>query len=209
MSCPDKLQQAWQSQTCGAIGTDPDLLLKVARLERRIYLAVDILLIVVFLCVGIFMSGAAFRDIRKDWPWLISVASDVWVVGYILFNRWRRRREASQFDETMLAHVERSIKEIEHRMRQDRYSFWWYLLPIALGCMVPPIVFFAMEYGQRPLSDSLTPWLMIEGFFAAIFIFVYLVMEFGRRMGLNRQLQELEALRALREGLLDIDKELT
>jgi len=131
--------------------------------------------------------------------------SDIWVVGYILFNRLRRRYEATHFDETMLAHVERSIKEIEHRMRQDRYSFWWYLLPIALGCMIPPIFFFAMQYGQRPLSDSLTSWLMTEGFFAGIFIFVYLVMEFGRRIGLKRQLQELEALRALRDTLLNAE----
>ncbi len=200
---PEELQQAWQSQTCGTIGTNPNLLLKLARLERRIDIGVDMLLIAVFLCVGVFMLGAAFRDIQKDWPWLISVASDIWVVDYILFNRWRRRREAAHFDETMLAHVERSIKESEHRLRQDRYSFWWYLLPIALGCMIPPIFFFAMEYGQRPLLDSLAPWLMSEGFFAAIFIFVYLVMEFGRRMGLKRQLQELEALRALRDTLLN------
>jgi hypothetical protein len=202
---PEKLQHAWQSQTCGTIGTNPDLLLKVARLERRIYLGVDMFLIAVFLYVGVFMLGAAFRDIQKDWPWLISVVSDVWLVGYILFDRWRRRREATHSDETVLAHVERSIKEIEHRMRQDRYSFWWYLLPIALGCMIPPIFFFAMQYGQRPLLDSLTHWLMIEGFFAAIFIFAYLVVEFGRRMGLERQLQELEALRALRETLLNAE----
>jgi hypothetical protein len=202
---PEELQQAWQSQTCGTIGTNPNLSLKVARLERRIDLAVDMFLIAVFLCVGVFMLGAALRDIQKDWPWLISVASDIWVVGYILFNRWRRRREATHFDETMLAHVERSIKEIEHRMRQDRYSFWWYLLPIALACMIPPVFFFAMEYGQRPLSDSLTSWLMTEGFFGGIFIVVYLVMEFGRRMGLKRQLQELEALRALRDTLLDAE----
>jgi positive regulator of sigma E activity len=202
---PEELQQAWQSQSCGTIGTNPNLLLKVARFERRIDLGVDIFLIAVFLCVGVFMLGAALRDIQKNWPWLISVASYIWVVGYILFNRWRRRHEATHFDETMLAHVERSIKEIKHRMRLDRYSFWWYLLPIALACMIPPIFFFAMEYGQRPLSDSLTSWLMTEGFFAGIFISAYLVMEFGRRMGLKRQLQELEALRALRDTLLNAE----
>ncbi|MDR3632496.1 MAG: hypothetical protein P4L84_01595 [Isosphaeraceae bacterium] len=202
---PEELQQAWQSQTCGTIGTNPNLWLKVARLERRIERGAYIFMISILLFICIFIIVNAFRDIQKDWPWLISVASDIWVVGYILFNRWRRRREATHFDETMLAHVERSTKEIEHRMRQDRYSFWWYLLPIALGCMIPPSFFFAMEYGQRPLLDSLTHWLITEVFFAVIFIFAYMVMEFGRRMGLKRQLQELEALRALRDTLLNAE----
>ena len=114
---------------------------------------VDISVISFFLCVGVFMLWSAFRDIQKDWPWLIYAASVAWVVGYILFNRWRRRRDAAHYDEPLLAHVEWSIKDIEHQMWLDRYSLWWYILPIALGCMIPPVLFFAMEYSKRPLLD--------------------------------------------------------
>ena len=39
----DKLQQAWQSQCSKPIDVKPDQLLKVARLERGIYFAVDML----------------------------------------------------------------------------------------------------------------------------------------------------------------------
>jgi len=200
----DKLQQAWQSQCNKPLDVNPDQLLKTARLERRAYFWVDMFLISVFVFVGVLMLGWTFRD--KDWPWLIYSASCAWVVGYILFNLWRRRRAAAHFDETMLAHVERSIKEIEHRMWLDRYSLWWYILPIALGCMIPPTFSFAMEYSKWPLLASLIPWLVTEGVFAAIFYFIYRVMKFFVRNANENRRQELQALRALRETLLNTEE---
>ncbi|MBI2824018.1 MAG: hypothetical protein HYX69_04915 [Planctomycetia bacterium] len=200
---PDQLQQAWQSQCSKPIDVKPDQLLTVTRYERLVQFLVDIGMISFFLCVGILMLGWAFRDIQKDWPWLISALSDVWVAGYILFNRWRRRRNAAHYDETMLAHVEWSIKDIEHQMWLDRYAPWWYILPIGLGCMIPPVFFFAMDYGKRPLLDSLMPWLGTEVVFVATFIFVYLLMQFGVRIANEKRRQELQALRALRETLLN------
>ena len=194
MNFLDKLQQAWQSQCSKPIDVKPDQLLNVARLERRVQLWVDISVISVFLCVGVFMLWSAFRDIQNDWPWLISAASVAWVVGYILFNRWRRRRDAAHYDEPLLPHVEWSIKDIEHQMWLDRHSLWWYILPIALGCMIPPVLFFAMEYSKRPLFDSLIPMVVTEGAFAATFIFVYLVMKFGVRIANEKRRQELQAL---------------
>src|SRR5206468_8627158 len=105
------------------------------------------------------------KDIHQGWPWLISAASCAWVAGYILFNRWRRRRDAAHYDDSVLAHVEWSIKDVEHRMWMDRYSLWWYILPIALGCMIPPVLLFAMEDSERSLLDSLIPMLVSEAVF--------------------------------------------
>lgn len=202
----DKLQQAWQSQCSKPIDVKPDQLLKVARYERRVQFWADIFVISVFLCDGVFRLWSAFRDIHEGWPRLISAASDAWVVGYILFNRWRRRRHAAHYDEPMLAHVEWSIEDIEHQMWLARYLPWWYILPIALGCMIPPVFFFAMDYSKRPLLDSLTLLLGTEGFFAATFIFAYLVMKFVVRSANEKRRQELQALRALRESLLNTDE---
>ena len=203
MSCPDRLQQAWQSQPGGTLGINPDQLLKVARLERRVHFWSDIFVILVLIFVGVLMLLAAFRDIQKDWPWLISAVSDAWVVGYILFNRWRRRRDAAQYDEPLLTHVEWAIKDIEHQMWLGRYSLWWYILPIALGCMVPPVLFFAMDYGKRPLLASLIPLLVTLGLFAAVFYLVYRVMKYGGRLAVEARRRELLALRTLRESLLN------
>jgi hypothetical protein len=197
----DKLQQAWQSQCSKPIDAKPDQVLKIARHQRLVQLWIDIGIISFFLLVGVYMSWTAFRNIQTGWPWLFYVAGLAWVVGYILFNRWRRRRNAAHYDETMVAHVEWSIAEIEHQMRLDRNSPWWYILPIALGCMTPPILLFAMDNSKRPLVDSLVPLLVTEGVFAATFIFGYLVMQFGVRIANEKHRQELRALRALRESL--------
>ena len=206
MSFLDRLQQAWQCQPGATLGMNPDQLLKVARHERRVQVWVDISVISFFLGVGIFMLWSAFRDIQKDWPWLISAASCAWVAAYILFDRWLRGRDTAHYDESVFAHVEWSIKDIEHRMWMDRYTPWWYILPIALGCMIPPVLLFAMDYSKRPLLDSLIPMLVTEGVFAATFIFVYLVMKYGRRIGLEKCHRELQALRALRESLLNTEE---
>jgi positive regulator of sigma E activity len=199
----DKLQQAWQSQCSKPIDVKPDQLLKVARHERLVQFCVDIGMISFFSCVGILMAGWAFRDIQKDWPWLISSASVAWVVGYILFHRWHRRHDAAHYDEPLLAHVEWSIKDIEHQMWLDRYSPWWYILPITLGCMIPPVFFFAMDLSKRPLLDNLISLLRHEAVFAATFTFAYLIMKFGVRSANEKHRQELQALRALRESLLN------
>jgi hypothetical protein len=202
----DKLQQAWQSQCSKPLDVNPDRLLNAVRHERRVNFWTDVGIVLFFSCCGAGMLAWAFRDIQKDWPWLIYTASLAWVVGYVLFDRWRRRRDAVHYDEPLLAHVEGAIKEVEHQKWLSGNTLWWYILPIALGCMIPPILFFAMEYGKRSLFDSLTPMLVTEGVFAATFIFVYLVMKHGRRIGLEKRRQELQALRALRETLLNTDE---
>ncbi len=76
--------------------------------------------------------------------------------------------------------------------------------------MIPPVIFFAMDYGRNPgwgaLFDSLFALLVLEGVFAASFIFVHLVMKNAGRSGLEGQRQELQALRALRETLLNSEE---
>lgn len=202
MSDPDRLQQAWQSQPAGVLGGDPDSLLKFARLERRVAILADVFVISVLLIVGIGMLVWASRDLRRDWPWLIYSASDAWVVGFMVFNQWRRRRHAARLDEPLLAHVEWSIRDIEHRMLQDRYSVWWYVLPLALGCMIPPTLLFAMNRGRDPSWGTLGALLLALGGFAAFFTLVHLCMKYGRRKAHEQGRRELEALRALRETLL-------
>jgi hypothetical protein len=202
----EKLQQAWQSQCSKPLDVNPGQLLKTARLERRAYFWIDMFVILVLLSVGAWMLRSTFRDIQKEWPWLIYSASDVWVVWYILLNRWRRRGHAAHYDEPLLSHVEWSIKDIEHRMWQDRHTSWWYTLPIALGCMIPPAISFVMDYIRKPEWGLLFALLVTEGMFAGIFYFVHWTIKTGMRIGHEARRKELEALRTLRETLLDIEE---
>ena len=51
----DRLQQAWQSQSCQKLKIDPDQLLTMADLKRRINLLSDIVVILILFLVGILM----------------------------------------------------------------------------------------------------------------------------------------------------------
>ena len=163
MNFLDKLQQAWQSQCSKPVEVNPDRILEIARQERQVHFWVDTSLIAFFLLIGVVSLGWVLRDIHKDWPWLVYTGCDAWVAGFVLISQWRRRNRAAHVDAPLLSHVEWSIKDIEQRMWQDRYTFWWYILPIALGCMIPPVLFFAMDDSKRPLLDSLIPMLISEG----------------------------------------------
>jgi len=167
------------------------------------------------------------RDIDQEWPWLIYSGSDAWVIGFILFNQWRQRRHVPHYEEPLLAHVEWSIKDIEHRTWLERNRLWWYLLPIALGCMIPPIITFAMECRTAAADGSTGPWaerfalvvisvfaflfalLVTEGVFAAIFYAVHRVLKNGERIANEKRRQQLQALRALRESLLNTEEQHT
>lgn len=211
MNLFDKWQQAWQSQCHQPLDINPDQLrqsaasvLMVARVERWAHFVLDMVLILILLIPGTWMLGR-IRDLHKDWPWLIYVACIAWVVGFVLFNRWRRRRHAARYDAPLLAHVEGAIKDIESRMWRDRYSFWWYILPLALGCMLPPTISFALQFHRTHDWESFFSLLFLLGFFAAFFAAVHWFMSRVRRIRtvVAAQRRELEALRALRETLLN------
>jgi len=213
----ERLQQAWQSQRCKPLDISPDhflkmprhLLLMTARIERWAHFVLDMIVVVLLLIPGTRMLWS-IRNIQKDWPWIIYCACIAWVVGFMLLNHWRRRRHAPRYDEPMLAHVEWSIKEIEYRMWQDRHTFWWYILPLALGCMIPTAISIAMigfpEVHDWPsLIVLLFTLLFALGVFAAIFAFVHWVIMSVQRMRpvVEARRRELEALRTLRETLLN------
>jgi hypothetical protein len=203
MSSLDKYKQAWRSQSCGNFDMDPAGLLKIARIERRVILMMEMVVISILFIIGIVTLWQTIRSFPQSWPWLIYAACLLWVVGFMLFKQWHRRRYAAHYDEPMLAHVEWSIKDMEHRMWQDRNSFWWYIVPIALGCMIPPTISFGMDFLRTQEWAVLWSLLGLLVFFAAVFAFVHMTMKWAGRAGREAQRRELQALKALRDSLLN------
>jgi hypothetical protein len=214
MNVLDKLQQVWQSQCNQPLDVKPeqfarmpgDLLLMTARFERWAYFVIDMLIILLLLIPGTWML-TRIREIHKDWPWLIYVSCIAWVIGFMLYHRWRRRRHAPHYDAALVAHVEWAIKDIEYRMWQDRYMLWWYIVPLALGCMIPTAITFGREFLRTHDWEVLFTLLLGIGFFAAFFAAVHWFISRVQRMHtvVEVQRRELEALWALRETLLNPD----
>jgi hypothetical protein len=211
MNILDKWQQAWQSQCAKPLDIDADQLLKTARLqltvagfERWAHFVLDMFVIMLLLIPGIWMLGR-IRDIHRDWPWILYCACIACVVGFMLFTHWRRRRYAPRYDEPMLVHVEWTIKDIEHRIWQQDHTFWWYTLPLALGCTVPATIVIGLQFlrthNREFLFGLLFALVFFPAFFAAVHWFVMRVQRM--RPVVESQRRQLESLRALRESLLN------
>jgi len=216
MNVFEEWQQAWQSQCHQPLDFSPDQVLKSARLGRQIYLKTNVVVILVFLMCGTGMLLWSMRDVRKQWPWLIYSALLALVIGFILFNQLRRRLRAPHYDKPLLAHVEWAIKDLEYRMWQDRYTFWWYTLPCALACIIPATISTALGLYWRPDWNSLgsvvlalLSWLfalgVALGIFVPFFVFIHRAIVRGLHKGSEARDRELAALRSLRETLLSTE----
>ena len=120
MSILDKLQQVWQSQCTKPLDINPSQLLGTARLERRAFLVLDVVVIVLLSIPGTWMLGQ-IRDIRKDWPWIIYSACIAWVIGFMLFNQWRRRRHAHRRSRPAAASVS-DLNSCDARLSDSRVT---------------------------------------------------------------------------------------
>jgi len=202
MTSLNKLKEAWQCQSFGNLENNPDKLLSRARFERRIYVAYDLFIMVLMTGFAVSMLLSALQDIGKNWPWLIYTASIGWVAGFMLLQHMRRRR-VNNYTDTVLGHVNRSIQDVEQRIRQDQYIFWWYTFPIAFGCIVPTIITSAIDFYRTGEPGVVVGLIVTLVFFSVVFAFVHLVIKYAGRAGLQSRLKELDALRALRDTLTE------
>jgi hypothetical protein len=204
MSFFGKLQLAWQCQNEKKIDVNPDQLLKTARFERRMDFWMDLVVILILVFVGV-STLSRMQHINHGWPWLIYTGCIAWVVGFMFFFQLKRRFNSARYDEPLLVHVECAIRDREIRIWQDSYTFWWYTLPIALGCMVPPIITFILDFQTRHDWGALFGLLVVEAIFVAVFIFAHVVITRGLRAASEARRKELKALQELRENLLNAE----
>jgi hypothetical protein len=197
---PDEFQEAWQSQPTGPqIHVDADLLLREVRHNLRKFRATifwrdfrEILAAVFVMGVSVFV---AFQKIEEAWPWLLMGVGALWVAGYILVDRWRQRRHAAKCDDSLLSFVEESLRDVEHQIQLLKSVFWWYLLPLFLGGLVP----YAYTVAIMP-SDSPT-WLRLLlllgglAIFGLVFWGVYRLNQLAVRVQLVPRRDELLAMR--------------
>ncbi len=198
---PEKLRQAWQSQPAGAqIHIDADGLIREVRRNQQGFRATifwrDLREIsAAFVVLVVVSLDVAFRGIQKNWPWLLMCVGAAWVVGYILWDRRRQRRNSPHYDGALISHIEQSLKDVEHQIWLLRNVFWWYLLPLALGGLIPNLYFFATDLGTRQLRAILGPFIRNNAIFIAIVYGAYLLNQYTVRRVLEPRRKELLAMR--------------
>lgn len=198
---PEQLRQAWQSQPSGSqLHIDADVLIREVRRNQQGFRATifwrDVREILVALLIIVATSlHVMFKGIRENWLWLLMGVGAAWVAGYLLYDRSRRRRNAPHYDGALIPHIEQSLKDIEHQIWLLTNVFWWYLLPLAVGVLIPSLYFFATDLANREWQAIIWPFVWRTGIFLAIFYGVYLLNQYAVRHGLEPRRQELLAMR--------------
>ena len=192
----DELQRIWKTQAFERqLTADYDALLdEVQRNKRTLDARVfwrDVLEVGTCILLAVFFLFWGIAD--HAWPCFVAALSAVWVGVFMVVDRIRHRRKASEFAEPLLACIESSLAQVDHQIWLLRNVFWWYLLPAVIG--------FVFVIGYYAWEIRLSWWLrvlataVLLGFGALIFWIVYCVNQRALRRDLRPRQQELEALR--------------
>ncbi len=173
MSSIDKLKEAWQSQSCGSLELDLGRMLSEIEFQRKKSLYSDLFVIFTLTCAALFFAVIATQDILVAWPWYIATVSVLFVV--VIMSRRLLATQASRGrDASLVQHLDEAVAEAHAEIRRQLGVFWWYILPLALACMVPTFLMYITD----PLRGGLMVLIGFELFFATTFLFVYLMIRF-------------------------------
>jgi len=191
----DVLQQTWQSQKVARIRVEPEMMFRELRRNQRKMKATlfwrDFREVFVAGALAVFFTVRGVRD--GSWPWLVLVSGCLWVGGFILVDRFRRRGLAASFGDSLMGCVNASLNELRHQIWLLKNVFWWYLLPLAIG--------LAVEFIEAAITGGGSAWERIVGliwrigFCALVFAGVYWINQVAVRKQLEPRRQELLAVR--------------
>jgi hypothetical protein len=192
----DDLQRTWQSQGEARLRVKPELLLAEVRRNQRTFKATifwrDFREVFVAIVMAIFFAFQGFNG--NGWAWVFLGGTCLFVGGYILVDRFRRRGWTARFGDSLLGCVEASLEDVEHQIWLLRNVFWWYLLPLAVGMGVV-LVSMAIDTEDLPGWIRWTGFAVFTVFCALVFAGVYWVNQVAVRKELEPRRHELLAVR--------------
>jgi hypothetical protein len=192
---PDPLKPAWQAQPRPSI--DPELLLAEVRRNQRWFAAALFWRDVREVGVGLLMVplwvylGSA---LALPWTWYLMLPTLVWVPGFLLVDRFRRRRRPPDPGEPLVRCVQESLAQVEHQIWLLRNVGWWGLLPFAVPAMA-----FIGHVGWQVSGAGWMTAVIIAGVSAVVGLILavlYRVNQAAVRKELEPRRRELQALLA-------------
>ncbi len=193
---PDSFKQAWQTQTSQTrLTINAELLLKEVRRNQRQFTAtifwrdvrevgVGLLMVPLWLYLGVKHS--------LPWTWYLAVPALLWIVGYMLADRVRHKRQPLEPGEPLHQHVESSLAQLEHQIWLLQNVLWWCLLPL-----IGPLLAFLGQVAWEVRTGGWWTALLLAGevaFVVIVFAGVYWLNQIAVRSELGPRRQELEAL---------------
>lgn len=118
----------------------------------------------------VLFGNVVFDDEWHDLP-LAAILLALFV--YVAMGIWHRRQNEAPIEPNLCSDMDRSISQLDYRIRRQRSFLWWYLVPFALGIAVvlpvhlrgtPPwswalcvVVFVLMYLSNRAEVKKLEP----------------------------------------------------
>jgi hypothetical protein len=191
----DDLQQTWQSQPSSRLRVEPELLLRELRRNQRNFKVTifwrDFREVFVAAVMAVWFAWDGLSG--DGWPWVLLCGACVWIGGFILIDRFRRRGRAARFGDSLLGCVEASLEDVEHQIWLLKNVFWWYLLPPSVGLV---IAFAHMAIGMEAASwIRWATFLWLVSICGLVFAGVYWINQVAVRAHLEPRRQELLAVR--------------
>lgn len=164
----DDMKRIWSLQGDAAPALDTAAMEERARArvecqERRTSIS-ELGLTAITGLTGLFLASTAALDRQPP----SAYASAIVLLGiavYVELGRWRRRRTARGFDDSLRGRLERSIADLDATIARDRRFFGWFILPMALATAVstPPgapraIGVWAVQAAAWVLAWTVTRW---------------------------------------------------
>ncbi len=136
---PDEYQQAWHAHASRTrVTIDTESLLKEMQRSDRSFrstifwrdfreVVVALVMLPLWLLLGITMS--------LPWTWYLTMPVLIWLIGFILVDRWRHPQRPTDPGAPLLQCVKESLSQVEHQIWLLRNILWWYLLPPSVSVM--------------------------------------------------------------------------
>jgi len=192
----DDLQKTWQSQPTARIDAAPEALLHEVRQNQRSFRRIifwrDFREVFVAVALAIWFVWQGWSG--KGWPWVLLGGMCLWVGGFILMDRFRRRGRAARFGDSLLGCVEASLEDVEHQIWLLRNILWWYILPLGIG-MAIAIVYTTLGMDDAPAWLMWGTGLLVAALCAGASVWAYRINQVAVRKQLEPRQQELLAMR--------------
>jgi hypothetical protein len=197
----EELQKAWQSQSTPTVSIDADALIGQVRRRQREFKTTIFWRDFREVAVALVLAVVFVMKARNDgWPSLTVSAACLWIAGFILIDRWRRRSRRPASDHALLDRLDEALSEVKHQIWLLKNVAWWYLLPLAVALVFQSA--YSAATGSGPVAERLASLAIQLGVFGAVFAGVYWLNQYAVRTALQPRRQELLDTR---ESLLSME----
>ncbi|MFC1763869.1 DNAJC11 domain-containing protein [Planctomycetota bacterium] len=144
----DQLQKAWQQQPIpDSIVIKEETLRQMTRRNQQDFLSTvlrrDIIEVTVCLLLVVFFLHNF--TVTKSLSMLILGAGCFFVGSFFIIDRIIQKKRQPLYEDTLACCLNQSLRQINHQIWLLRNILWWYLLPIALGIFIGPILETGIE----------------------------------------------------------------